>query len=141
MIVFEVKGRNVVLEYEPEFNASWVLNKLNTHHQVTISQAFTFKESDLISGPFETDDEEIEEPIFRFRFATRRGRYFRIPGRILGISNDVLIADQGIPLERKLFVAERNVRIFRRIAKVKQDDADIFVGGDREGSIPIGIFR
>ena len=59
----------------------------------------------------------------------------------MGISNDLLIADQGITLERKLFVAERNVGIFRRVAKVKQEDADIVIGGDREDSIPIEIFR
>lgn len=142
MIRFDVKRRGVVLEYEPEFtSASWVLNELKTYHAVTVSRAFTFKESDLISGPAETGDEEIGEPVFRFHFATRTGGYFRIAGRRLGISNDVLIADQGITLERKLFVAERNVGIFRRVAKVKQDDADIVIGGDREDSIPIEIFR
>lgn len=142
MIRFDVKRRSVVLEYEPEFtSASWVLNELKTYHEVTLSRAFTFKESDLISGPAETGHEEIGEPVFCFRFATRTGGYFRIAGRRLGISNDVLIADQGITLERKLFVAERNVGIFRRVAKVKQDDADIVIGGDREDSIPIEIFR
>jgi len=142
MIRFVINKRSVVLEYEPEFTgASWVLSELKTHHEVTLSRAFTFTESDLISGPAETEDEEIGEPVFRFRFATRRGGYFRIAGRKLAISNDVLIADQGITLERKLFVAERNIGIFRRIAKVKQDDAEIVIGGDREDSIPIEVFR
>ena len=104
MIRFVINERSVVLEYEPEFTgASWVLNELKTHHEVTLSRAFTFTESDLISGPAETEDEETGEPVFRFPFATCRGGYFRIAGRKLGISNDVLIADQGITLERKLF--------------------------------------
>lgn len=142
MIRFIINKRSVVLEYEPEFTgASWVLNELKTHHEVTLSRAFTFRESDLISGPAEAEDEEIGEPVFRFRFATRRGGYFRIAGRKLGISNEVLIADQGITLERKLFVAERNIGIFRRIAKVKQDAAEIVIGGDREDGIPIEVFR
>ena len=143
MIRFVVNKRSAVLEYEPEelTGTSWVPNKLKTHDEVTLSRAFTFTESDLISGPAETEDEETGEPVFRFRFATPRGGYFRIAGRKLGISNDVLIADQGITLERKLFVAERNIGIFRRIAKVKQDDAEIVIGGDREDSIPIEVFR
>ena len=142
MIRFVINKRRVVLKYEPEnTGASWVLNKLKTHHEVTLSRAFTFTESDLILGPAETEDEETGEPVSRFRFATRRGGYFRIAGRKLGISNDVLIADQGITLERKLFVAERNIGIFRRITKVKQDDAEIVIGGDREDSIPIEVFR
>jgi hypothetical protein len=141
VIGFDVKQRSVVLEYEPELNVGWVRTELNTHRQVTISRAFTFKKSDLISGPSETEDEEIDEPVFRFRLATRKDGYFRIAGRILGIANDVLIVDQGVTLERKLFVAERNIGIFRRIAKVKQDDGEIVVGGDREDSIPIDVFR
>ena len=141
MIRFDVKQRSVILEYEPEFNTGWVRAEFNTHRQVTISRAFLFKKRDLISGPSETEDEEIDEPVFRFRLATRKDGYFRIAGRILGTAGDVLIADQGITLERKLFVAERNIGIFRRIAKVKQGDAEIVIGGDREDSIPIDVFR
>ena len=139
MIGFDVKQRSVVLEYEPELDVGWVRTKLNTDRPVTISRAFTFEKSDLISGPSET--KEIDEPVYQFRLAARRDGYFRIAGRILGTANDVLIADQGITLERKLFVAERNIGIFRRIAKVKQDDAEIVIGGDREDSIPIEVFR
>lgn len=142
MIRFDVNRQGVVLEYEPEVtNASWVLNKLTTHHEVTVGRGFTFKQSDLISEHADTPDQAIDEPAFRFQFATRKEGYFRIAGRILGISDDVLIADQGVKFERKLFVAERNVGIFRRIAKVKQDDAEIVIGGDREDSIPIEVFR
>ena len=142
MIRFVINRRNVVLEYEPEFTeASWVLNKLKTHHEVTLSRAFAFTERDLISRSAGTEDQMTDEPALRFRFASRRGGYFRISGRKLRIANDVLIADQGISLERKLFVAERNIGIFRRIAKVKQDDAEIVIGGDREDGIPIEVFH
>lgn len=124
-------------------NSSWVRDELNTHHQVTISRAFTFNENDLISGPAvaQEDEDEAEGPIYRFRFATREGGYFRVDGRILGISNEILIVDQGLTLERRLFVAERNIGIFRRIAKVLQSQAEIVIGGDREDAIPIGVFR
>lgn len=142
MISFDVERRRVILEYEPEFSdASWVLKELKAGHEVTVSRAFTFKKSDLISGGVDTEDEDTDVPVVRFRFATRTDGYFRIAGRILGISNNVQIADQGITLERKLFVAERNVGIFRRVAKIKQDDADIVIGGSRTGAIPIDTFR
>jgi hypothetical protein len=95
LIRFDVKRRSVVLEYEPELeSASWVSSKLKTYHEVTISRTFIFKQSDLISEAVETPDEQTGEPVFRFRFATRADGYFRIAGRRLGISNDVLIADQ-----------------------------------------------
>ena len=78
-------------------------------------------------------------PPFRFRFAEHSGGYFKIPGRILGIDNEVWI-DETRWLERKLFIAERNVSIFRRIAKVKGDSATIIVGGDATGAIPSASF-
>lgn len=130
------------MEYEPEVSsASWVLNELKTRHEVTVRKAFTFRKTDLISEPTESDEDKIDDLVFRFRFAVRKDGYFRIAGRILGIDNYVLIADRGINLERELFVAERNIGIFRRIAKVKQDADEIVIGGKREDSIPIDIFR
>ena len=141
MIDFDVNRRGVIFEYQPEFtSAEWVLKELKTYHEVTLSRGFTFRDSDLVQGPSQSDEDEIDEPIFRFRFAARRGGYFRIPGRILDIANDVLI-DENVTLERKLFMAERNIGIFRRIAKVKQAEGDIVIGGDREDAIPIEVFR
>lgn len=140
VIRFEVNRRSVVLEYQPEVTtAEWVQRELKAYHQVTISRAFTFKDSDLIGEPSEPAEDEIGEPVFSFHFATLEGGYFHIPGRILGIEGNVLIAEN-IWLERKLFVAERNIGIFRRIAKVT-DDAEIVVGGAREGAIPEDVYR
>lgn len=129
------------MDYQPELNnAAWVSRELAAFGEVTVSRGFTFTNDDLIEGPPEQPEDEPSEPFFRFRFATREAGYFRIPGRILGISNDVWIADE-MWLERKLFIAERNVGIFRRIAKLKGSDTAIVVGGSREGGIPIEEFR
>jgi hypothetical protein len=143
VVRFEVNLRSVILVYEPEVaNASWVSSELRVFGEVTVSRGFTFTREDILEEPAEQSeqpDEEISDPVFRFRFGKVEDGYFRIPGRILGISSDVLIADD-IWLERKLFIAERNVGIFRRIAKVKKDDAEIVVGGEREGRIPKAVF-
>jgi hypothetical protein len=141
VIRFEVNNRSVILEYEPEFtSATWVSGELRAYGEVTVSRGFTFTSEDLIDGPVEQPEDEVSEPTFRFRFAKREAGYFRIAGRVLGISNDVLIAED-VWLERKLFIAERNVGIFRRIAKVKGDDAPIVVGGELENRIPLEAFR
>jgi len=141
MLYFNIKQRSVVLEYEPTNETSWVVRELKTHHRIRVRQAFIFRDRDLISGPEEDEFGDIEEGVFKFRFARRTNGYFHIAGRILDIENDVLIADEGVPLERKTFVAERNIGIFKRIAKVKQDGGDIIVGGDRDGAIPLDAFR
>jgi hypothetical protein len=142
MIWFEVDDNGVTLEYEPDFGGdAWVTRELDEKGEVTLSRVFFFQRTDLIKDKVDTDDEEGERPLYRFRFATTKGGYHHIPGRILGIENDVLIVAHGITLERKVFAAERNIGIFRRIAKLKQDRSDIVVGGDRKGNIPLDAFR
>ena len=145
MIRFVVNERGVILVYEPDSSdASWVSDRLDADHEVTIGRAFTFTRNDLVSDITEPrlgGGAFGDEPVVRFQFATRRDGYFQIAGWKLGISNDVWIVAQGISIERKLFVAARNIGIFRRIAKVTQNDKEIVVGGEREDCIPIDVFR
>lgn len=157
MISFSAEGKGVTLKYEPDFGGdSWVQRELDQQGEVTLSRVFTFQRADLIAegddgatvpeGGGAEDDDDIfadvdEGTVYRFRFATTRDGYHHIPGRVLGIDNDVLIVAEGLKLERKIFIAERNIGIFGRIAKLKSDTGTIVVGGDREGSIPLDAFR
>jgi hypothetical protein len=139
MINFVVERDRLILKYLSEFQTNhWTWEELKNHGEVTISRVFTLKRGDLVKEPVK--DEDIEAFEFQFRFATRDGAYHRIKGRIFGIPNDVLIAAKGIKLERKFFVAERNVSVFRRLAKVRGEGKDIVVGGTQSGSIPIDVF-
>ncbi len=53
----------------------------------------------------------------------------------------MLIADAGLPLARKLFVAERNISIFARISDLLPEDQEIVIGGDRPEAIPTPAFE
>ncbi len=142
MIWFDVDNKGVTLEYEPDFGGdAWVTRELDAKGKVKLSRVFFFQRSDLIKDKADAENDDDERTRYRFRFATTKGGYHHIPGRILGIENDVLIVAQGITLDRKIFAAERNVGIFRRIAKLKQDRGEIVVGGDRRGNIPLDAFR
>lgn len=93
-------------------------------------------------APDEVDqDNEFESFQYRFRFAVRRDGYFHIKGRIFDIDNPVLIAETGLSLKRKVFIAERNISIFRKIAELIPPDQPIIVGGIRAGAIPISDFK
>lgn len=141
MIDFSVGRRSVALNYEPEFvSARWVHSELATYGKVTVSRAFTFERPDLLAAPPVDADADSAPGVFSFRFARNEDGYFRIPGRILGIRCDVLI-DNSVWLERKLFVAERNVGIFRRIVRAVGDEREIVIGGQREDRIPLAAFR
>ena len=93
MISFEEDDRGLVLLYEVENNG------------------FTVESTDLLKAPSKRGG---EDPVYEFRFAEKKAGYYRIPGRILGCDHDVLIAVKGIRLERKTFIAERNIRIAAR---------------------------
>ncbi len=141
MLEFRVNRSFATLDYEPEFTSHrWVHAELASHGEVTVSRAFTFERADLLAAPPVEEEENPAQTVFTFRFATIDGGYFRIPGRILGTTHDVLI-DSGIWLDRKLFVAERNVGIFRRIERAVGNEREIVVGGQREDRIPVEAFR
>ncbi|MGE0045680.1 MAG: Shedu immune nuclease family protein [Hyphomonadaceae bacterium] len=138
MIEFVLDRSGVTFEYTPEgAGPEWIKSELQNHGEASISgRAFTFTAADLISQPGESDDAP-----FRFSFASLADGYFRIPARRLNSTKDVLLVSEGLKLERKIFVAERNVRIFRRIAQVMIDSPEIVIGGTREDAIPLDVFR
>lgn len=144
MISFKKKNRGLIFSYSPESNdGAWVVNRLRQEGRVRISNIFWFESGDLTSprGLLETKmeyDPDGEE--FRFLFAREKGQYYRISGRKLGIQNDVLIARDMISIERKTFVAERNINIFRRLSVLKDDDSPIIVGGEKDGAISSEVF-
>lgn len=146
MLEFEVVSDQVViLNYRAELRSNaWVWHELKNRKKVRISRSFTFRRSDLISEPSVAELEDLDNYHFRFRFAVSEGGFFRVVGRILGIDSDVLIASQGVQWSRKLFVAERNTSIFRRIAQLVEKGEEIRIGGDdpfSKRTIPIAVFE
>lgn len=142
MADYRVSRTGVVVEYKPTLEGNaWIMKELNDHGEVEISQVFTFRREDLIEEPGEEDIDDDVTFTFRFRLATAMTNYYRIAGRKLGIENDVLIARQGFEWKRRLFAAERNISIFKRIAKLIPDGQTITVGGERDDAIPAPVFE
>jgi hypothetical protein len=112
-----------------------VLDDLRASGKVRISRVFEFRRTDLIDADalldrapgHENDDDETSGPL-QFIFATTKDGYHRIPGRILDIPNDVWLQADTVPLERKTFAAERNVSIFRWVARSVDGDGPIVIG-------------
>jgi hypothetical protein len=143
LIDFIVQSSGVILRYKAEQeNNGWVWRELRDQGFVTLNRVFSFQRRDLVAEPDEADaEDDFEAFAYDFRFASPSRGYFHIEGRIFNIPNSILIADQGLPLERKIFVAERYISVFWKIAELVRPDQDIVVGGDREGAIPIGDFQ
>lgn len=136
------RGRGVVLEYKPEsWDARWVRNKLRTEGRVRIAKVFHFERADLLGElPSDDDFENIDGFVYRFRFGSRRAGFRVIEGRRLGIAHNVRIVD-ALPLERRLFVAHRDMSIFRGLSAVMPAGGEIVIGSAEDDSIPIQEFE
>lgn len=143
MLNFVEDTDGLILAYRSDQPGNiWVWEELRTHNHVTLSKGFSFQRGDLLAVPDPAlDREEFEEFVYDFRFATREDGYFRVEGRLLDIDNPVLIVAEGLAIERKLFVAERGIGIFSKIADLVAPDQEIVVGGPRPGAIPIADYQ
>lgn len=140
MIRFVNTSTGVEVEYESDFGAQneWVWSELSDHGEVTISQVFVFTRADLLNPP--QNNKTFDDDYYSFKFGTFEGDYVRIPGRIFGIRNELLISCD-ITLKRSIFVAERNISIFGRLSSLLEHSNPIVIGGTRQDAIPKSAFE
>ncbi|EKH6433730.1 Shedu immune nuclease family protein [Klebsiella aerogenes] len=140
MISFIVTKTGLEFHYSagPLENNEWVWIELKKHSEVTISRVFLFEFSDLICKP--SSNEDFESFTFRFKFGIYINNYIKIPARILDIANDLLIS-KDIALNRKLFIAERYISIFRRLSELLDHTNPIVIGGPDPEAIPWEAYK
>ena len=137
MITFEVVGSQVVLTYESGFGpADWVDEKLTSDGRVTLLRVFTVQTTDLLDSA-DDDEDGLEGEVRRFVIGMLDGDYQVIRKDVLGLKHDLLIA-VSVRLQRKTFVAERNISVFGRIDDLVSEQ--IVIGGDQPGAIPADEF-
>jgi hypothetical protein len=135
MIEFREINNKVILFYSSDYpGPAWVYHKLDENNHVAISKAFTFTRNELIS----TLDKENEDAPVKFEVANRKGKYYCFPKDILSLEHDLYI-HKDVKLERKLFVAERNISIFPKIDRIVAQS--IYVGGNNENAVPESVYR
>lgn len=135
MINFEDRGTQVVLSYESEWGpVTWVDDKLRTSGEVTLSHTFTMRSADLLS----VGEDDEKEDIRAFIVGSVGGEYRSIRDDVLGLKHDLHIS-KSLRLTKSLFVAERNISIFRRIDELV--DEPIIIGGAHPSAIPVDKFN
>lgn len=140
MIRFVNTRTGVEVEYESDFGAQneWAWSELSDHGEVTVSQVFVFTRADLLNPP--KNNKTFDDDYYSFKFGTFEGDYVRIPGRVFGIRNALLISCD-ITLKRSIFVAERNISIFGRLSSLLENSNPIVIGGTRQDAIPKSAFE
>ena len=134
MIEFRKVNNDVILHYTSENQSvEWIYHELDKSGHVPIAKAFKLTNKELITPISDTSQMSVD-----FKVAEVKDDYYCFPNSILSIEHDLYI-HQDIKLERKVFVAERGISVFAKLAKIS-DDA-IFIGGNIENAIPESVFQ
>lgn len=134
MISFEDRGAQVMLTYESDWGpVTWVDDKLRSEGEATLSRTFSVRPADLF--PAEEDDDEDART---FAIGSIDEEYRSVRADVLGLKHDLRIS-KSIRLTRDLFVAQRDISIFRRIDELV--DKPIVIGGSHPSAIPEDEFR
>jgi hypothetical protein len=142
MISFEIVESQLVLSYQAEFGRTrWVDAKLKKDGLVTLSRVFTVQKADVLNGAGgldeDEDDDDLEGEVWQFAIGTIEGDYQVIRRDVLPLKHDLLIA-KSVRLQRRTFVAERNISVFGRIDDLVGQQ--IVIGGDHPDAIPVDEF-
>jgi hypothetical protein len=134
MIKFKKDNTKVILSYSSDQPSSeWVYHELKKSGRVSLGKVFLLTISELLT----TFNAEDEFDAVLFEVAEKEGEYFRFPKNLLSLDYDLYIHDT-VTLEKKFFVAERGISVFSKIDNMIE--SSIYIGGDKEGSIPISVY-
>lgn len=157
MIEFKLEGKLLILIYST-VNPKWVYEKFKNNEDVTLKKrTFTFKLNDIydktdyenfISNSNENveDNEDIFESFqeteeytqIEFILGSLDRNYYKIKKNKLSLNNNLYI-NKNIKFNIKLFIANRDVSIFKKIDNLLKED--IFIGGDNHNHLPESEFK
>lgn len=98
-----------------------------------IKKCFKLKEKNLYC-------KDKEDNKLYFCIGTVKGEYIRLDKDVFQINNDFYF-ESGIELQKRYFVANRNISIISKVDKIVNED--VYIGGDKDkhGYIPVEIFK
>lgn len=137
MITFKRKSDLLLLIYKPEGELHWLKEKFLKDESIRLNHTFTLSKQ-MVYGNLK---KQIEEYEIEFVFAKLEDEYYHFDKKMLGIKIDLYIY-QDIKIEKKFFVANRNISIFRKIEEVTAEhEKEIKIGKTKKDNLPLDIFQ
>ena len=132
-IAFERQGNELILILTPErFYIQEILEVLNKGDMWRISRSFVVYKNHIRF-------EDIEQNELHFCVGTIYNEYTLIDSDVIGTEHDFYFSNS-IKLDKRYFVAYRNISILAKIDHVV--DQDVYIGGEHtEGYIPLVTFE
>jgi hypothetical protein len=139
VIAIKKEQQKLLLEYSSDDRGlPWVHTKLKEDDEVTLRKTFTFTEEDILEKKESPDHDDDYHDDIVFVLGKKEKNYYRLEARILGIRNDLYLAED-MDITPKTFIAHRDISIFGRIDDLVSES--IYIGGDAENAIPVEEFE
>lgn len=137
MIEFKKHENLLILHYEPEQNSDWIEERLKSEDEFKFSgRTFNLRQEIYLTEIHDKD--KLIDEYYRFVVGELNGEYYKMDRRFLGIGYNLYL-HTSLTFERKTFVAERNIPIFKRFND--HGLQELWIGGAREEALPKGVFE
>ena len=128
MIEFIKENEFLILNYSYEGESpKWVIEKFKNKEVALLSSTFYFNKKNLYRISDETDIGGLN-----FLLGVCKEEYYKIEKSVLNITNDLYI-HKSFKLERKIFIADYKISIFKHIDQVITKP--LYLGGKKKNSI------
>lgn len=145
MIRFKKNDGLIILNYQTDNDINWLKEKFEDDESYSFKRTYTLNSSNIYQNNLTEETKEMEEDIFfdfiqemDFVFARLEEDYYKVEKGILVDKFDIYFY-KDFEFDNKLFIAERDVSIFRKIQKLVKED--IYIGGANSNAISEIDFR
>lgn len=134
VIQLSVDENLLLLIYSPE-DPRWVTGRLESGESVPVRRTFHFETSDLLPIATDEDSNSSDDDVDKFVFALGElsGEYFKIKPHVVRTKNTFHF-HKSMPFSTRMFVAERNISVLRKIDELVAED--VYVGGTGDDAMP-----
>lgn len=137
MIEFYKHQNLLIMRYQPEQNGDWLGKRLMSEEQIKFSgKTFNLRQEIYLAVILNAKD--IMDEYYEFVVGELEGEYFKMDRGFLGIQYNLYL-HESLSFQRKTFVAERNISIFRRFNNFGLEE--LWIGGKKEDALPQAVFE
>ena len=137
MIEFKETNNLLILSYSTEGDTYWIKEQFENDEPIRINRTFYLSKEDVDGDLIEA----LEKGQIDFRLGKKDGDYYHINSEILDIELGLYI-HKDIELDKKFFVANRNISVFRKIENIlAKYEKEIRIGTAEKDNLPFDIFQ
>lgn len=120
-----------------QVSSHWVYQQFDDRGYICLNRTFHLSEMHLVAPRPKQLDAADEFGEIEFVIAKTVGEYFQLDSEILKLENNLFLYNE-VPLNRKTFIAERNISIFAKMDALSSED--IYIGGKEDVAVPVTEF-